>query len=211
MSRLITSLLYLLVLSVGQAFSQSDSLAGEYHLQGVMETASALILKPDSTFEIYFSYGAMDRQGSGIWQVDQGKIILNSRPRPKVDYALVSAKTTSEDFTTIKILSQNRLILPHFEVMVRSGSGQNYGKTDTEGVYTIPKTTVTAIELFFTFCPERFSTFPVKSGNNYFEFKLESWIAEIFAENIALYATPGGLTGQHPLLSGDAFKYIKKN
>lgn len=211
MSRLITSLLYILVLSVGQTFAQSDSLAGEYHLQGVMETASALILKPDSTFEIYFSYGAMDRQGSGIWQFDKGKIVLNSRPRPKTDYALAIAKTTSEDFTTIKILSQNRLILPHFEVMVRSGDGQNYGKTDTEGVFTIPKTKVTAIEIFFTFCPERFSTFQVKSDNNHFEFKLESWIAEIFAENIELYAAPGGLKGQHPLLSGDAFKYTKTN
>jgi hypothetical protein len=193
------------------AQNTSDSLAGEYHLQGVMETASALLLKSDSTFELYYSYGAIDRQGSGIWQFEDGRIRLNSRPKPKVDFALSTSKKTSEDVTTVKVLSENTNILEHFEVMIRAADGQNYGKTDNEGIFLVPKTKVTGIELFFAFCPERFSSFPIKSDHNYFEFKIEPWIAEIFAEDVILTVQQERLIGQHPLLQGDKFEFVKAN
>jgi hypothetical protein len=34
---------------------------GEYYLEGVMETASVFQLNPDSSFNFFFSYGALDR------------------------------------------------------------------------------------------------------------------------------------------------------
>ena len=40
---------------------------GEYHLTGVMETASGIRINQDSTFDFYFSYGAIDREGHGKW------------------------------------------------------------------------------------------------------------------------------------------------
>ncbi|MEP6725590.1 MAG: hypothetical protein ABJC98_07235, partial [Bacteroidota bacterium] len=39
--------------------------AGVYFLKGVMETASVFELKPDSSFEFFFSQGALDRGGKG--------------------------------------------------------------------------------------------------------------------------------------------------
>ncbi|MCF0069978.1 hypothetical protein LZD49_05815 [Dyadobacter sp. CY261] len=186
-----------------------DSIPGEYHLQGVMETASAILLKPDSTFEFYFSYGAMDRQGQGKWQFQNGKILLNSRPRPERDFALVASKAASDDFTTVKIVDSNQQILPFFETLVRTGSGEKYGKMNQEGTFQIPKTKATGIDLFFTLAPERYTSFPVNSEDNYFEFRIEPWIIEIFVENIALKPDKNGLTGAHPLLKGDAFSYEK--
>ena len=41
-----------------------NSLAGEYYLKAVMETASGFNPHSDSTFEFFFSYGALDRYGS---------------------------------------------------------------------------------------------------------------------------------------------------
>ena len=43
------------------------ALAGDYHLDGVMETGSGLRLKGDGTFEWFFTYGALDlaARGSG--------------------------------------------------------------------------------------------------------------------------------------------------
>jgi hypothetical protein len=44
------------------------SLAGEYHLEGVMETGSGLLLREDGTFVWFFSYGALDLGAKGTWQ-----------------------------------------------------------------------------------------------------------------------------------------------
>lgn len=202
-------LLFYLSISGLNAQKRPASLAGEYHMQGVMETASALLLKPDSTFELYFSYGAIDRQGVGKWHAQDGKIVLSSRPKPKVDFALVSSKTTTDTSTTIRILSENSEILPHFEVMVRTANGESYGKTNADGIYRMSKSRVNAIELFFSFCPERYSTFTIQNTDNHFEFKIEPWLTEIFAENITLTVTKAGLTGQHPLLKGEEFVYAR--
>ena len=43
-----------------------STVAGEYYLQGVMETASGFKLNEDSTFQFFFMYGAMDRVGEGV-------------------------------------------------------------------------------------------------------------------------------------------------
>jgi hypothetical protein len=43
------------------------ALAGEYQLDGVMETGSGLLLRVDCGFEWYFSYGALDLGARGTW------------------------------------------------------------------------------------------------------------------------------------------------
>ncbi len=203
-------LLSLLLIPGHMTIAQTaDSIPGEYHLQGVMETASAILLKPDSTFELYFSYGAMDRQGHGKWQFQDGKVVLNSRPKPERDFALVSSKTIQDEFTTVKIVDSNQQVLPFFETLIKTTGGEKYGKMSQEGIFQIPKTKTTGIDLFFTLTPERFSSFPVESGDNYFEFRIEPWIIEIFVENITLKTDENGLKGEHPLLKGDAFSYEK--
>ena len=45
----------------------ADALAGEYHLNGVMETGSGLLLHADGRFEWFFSYGALDLAARGRW------------------------------------------------------------------------------------------------------------------------------------------------
>jgi hypothetical protein len=188
-------------------FAQIRPVAGEYHLQGIMETASALLLKRDSTFELYFSYGAADRKGSGKWSLANGRITLNSRPRPATDFELVEQKSTSDTLTTITIITPNQQFLPFIEVMLRSANGDREGKPDNHGIFRAEKVPLTAIELFFSLCPERFSTFPVDPKSNHFTFKILPWISEIFLENVVLTVTKKGLTGQHPLLKGDQFEY----
>lgn len=209
MKRKLYFLSVLLFTSGAVAAQLPKSIPGEYHLQGVMETASAILLKPDSTFELYFSYGAMDRQGNGKWQFQDGKVILNSRPRPERDFALVTSKTTSDDFTTVKIVDSNAQVLPFFEALIRTAETEKYGKMNQEGVFQIPKIKTTGIDMFFTLAPERYSSFPVQSDDNYFEFRIEPWIIEIFVENITLTPEKNGLKGEHPLLKGDAFSYEK--
>ena len=44
------------------------ALAGEYHLSGVMETGSGVLLRADNTFVWFFSYGALDLGAKGKWE-----------------------------------------------------------------------------------------------------------------------------------------------
>ena len=59
-----------------------ENIAGAYYLQGVMETGSGFKLNKDSSFQFFYSYGALDRYGSGKWKLENHKIILNSKPYP---------------------------------------------------------------------------------------------------------------------------------
>jgi hypothetical protein len=58
------------------ASAPADALTGEYHLEGVMETGSGLRLKPDGTFDWYFTYGALDLGARGKWSRDGDAIVL---------------------------------------------------------------------------------------------------------------------------------------
>jgi len=53
------------------------TLAGGYHLEGVMETGSDLLLRADGTFEWAFTYGALDLQAKGRWQREGDGIALH--------------------------------------------------------------------------------------------------------------------------------------
>jgi hypothetical protein len=52
------------------------ALAGEYRLDGVMETGSGLLLRGDCGFEWFFSYGALDLAAKGRWKPAPGGIVL---------------------------------------------------------------------------------------------------------------------------------------
>jgi len=53
--------------AVAAPSTRNETLAGEYHLDGVMETGSGLLLRTDGSFEWFFSYGALDLGAKGRW------------------------------------------------------------------------------------------------------------------------------------------------
>ena len=53
-----------------------SSLAGEYHLAGVMETGSGLLLRDDGSFEWFFTYGALDLGARGTWKREGDAVVL---------------------------------------------------------------------------------------------------------------------------------------
>ena len=188
---------------------QKDSIAGEYYLEGVMETASVIQLNPDFTFKFFYSYGALDRYGSGKWAIEDNIIELNSRPRPALDFKLTGSKLIKDSFTIIKIDNKNPQLLKYIVCIVKSGSHDQEQNTDGEGIAQFPKQKIDSISLLFQLCPDRFSTFAIDNSNNYFEFNFEPWIAEIFFEHFQLAINKNKLTGKHPLLAGTNFSYIK--
>ena len=186
------------------------TMTGEYYLEGVREVGSGFKLNADSSFEFFFSYGALDRYGAGTWQIKDGKVVLNSKPQPEKDFAMVASSIRPGNKTTIRIIENNAMLLPYVTAVVRYKEGEDTLRTDSQGMITFPMKEVRSVSLVFEFCAERYSTFEIKEPtHNFFEFRFEPWLMEVFFSNFSLAADKSGLRGKHPLIQGEQFHYNK--
>lgn len=185
-----------------------DKIAGEYLLQGVREMASGFLLKPDHTFQFFFTYGALDRYGSGKWELKNDTLLLNSAQRPGNDFTLVSSRKTENDFINIIVDHENPLLLSNIYCSLEGGAEGTWEKMNQRGDVQFGPREVESISLLFEFCPERFSVIPViVPGHNEFVFRPEPWLLELFLDNFQLKIHEQGLMGRHPLLEGNTFIY----
>lgn len=191
--------------------AQTSTIAGEYYLRGVMETASGFNLCEDNSFEFFFSYGALDRSGMGTWELKDDKVILNS-PKPKEQgFVLTANKVEHNDKITIRIVEPNAFFLPHVYALVKSGDKQLEALSDREGIISFPKQPVDSIVLLFEFAPEKTAVFTITNKEeNYFEFRFDPSILDVVFENLSLNIDDDGLSGQHPLLKEGVY-HFKKN
>ena len=176
-----------------------------------METASGFLLAPDSTFQFFYSYGALDRYGSGTWKVEDSFIVFNSRPRPRADFKLLSSKTTSDNFITVKISDPNTALLGYVQGTIKSSQGEQRALSNSKGVIRFNTQPIDSIVLMFQFCPEKLSSFYTGDKKaNYFEFGFEPWLAEVFFDAFKLVYKKKFLTGGHPAVEGDTLIYEKQ-
>lgn len=192
--------------------AQTNSIAGVYNLEGVREMASGFQLNTDSTFEFYFSYGALDRYGSGKWNFINNKIILNSKPFPGNDFKLISSDKTNNDFVTITIQEKNTMLLPYVYAFGNELQEGDYPvKADSHGMIKLLETNLDTLHLLFEFTPERLSTFAIDSKmKNNFTFVFEPWLVEVFFTNFELTVAENKLEGKHPLLEKDNYSFVKE-
>ena len=190
--------------------AQKKDLTGEYYLRGVMETASGFKLEADSTFQFFFSYGALDRDGKGKWSIKNDHIVFNSAARPGNDFALVSSKQTNGDSITIKIIDSSGFFLSHVYCMIQSGKKKAEAISNQQGIISFPEQAIDSLSLVFEFCAERSSVFSIKDpSHNYFEFRFEPWVMEVFFKDYSLHINGNDLEGPHPLLTGKSYQFIK--
>src|SRR5580698_2962660 len=160
-------------LFLSNSLMAQHDITGEYDLEGVMETASGILLKADHTFEIYFSYGALDKDGSGTWIQAGNEIILDSYPRPANDFLLITHKHVPGDSVTIKIIDSNKDILSYVDCLIKNDTGKIGAKTNDDGVASLPGQHVDSIGLFHEMFSDRPSFFKITdSTENYFEFTI---------------------------------------
>lgn len=193
-----------------QAQATKNDLTGEYYLQGVMETASGFKLNPDSTFDFFFSYGALDRYGKGTWTVNDKKIIFNSKPKPARDFTMRTSKAATGKATTVKMVDINPALAAYIDCSVKSNGTSLVEPINRNGEISFPLTSVDTILLQLQFCPEKISVFPVADKKHtYFEFTFEPWIFEYFFENFSLSIEKDELKGMHPMLTGNEYHFVK--
>ncbi|GAB4025897.1 hypothetical protein [Spirosoma koreense] len=190
---------FLMTQSIAQ--SMPAPLTGEYYLRGVREVGSGIKLNADSTFEFFFAYGALDRAGSGTWTLQGDQLVLNSRPRPPKDFALVTSRTVPGNKLTIRIVDPNVQLLRYVECAVKNGPDVSRQTTNEKGEAYFAKQPIDAISVLFRLCPDRYSVFDIPNkAHNYFAFRFEPWISEVFFENVAYTISGSDLNGPHPLL-----------
>src|SRR5581483_8919909 len=150
---------------------------GEYYLKGVMETASGFKLNADSTFEFFFSYGALDRYGYGTWKVHNNNITLNSRRiYPGKDFKMVDSEKKNNAFITVKIDDKNSNLFSFVHCIAKTKDGDTLFDADNDGLIILHKET-DSIHLVSELCSERISSFAINTEKeNFFTFHFEPWI-----------------------------------
>lgn len=184
---------------------------GEYYLQGVMETAAGFKLDPDSSFEFFYSYGALDRSGSGKWSQNGQRVIFNSTPAKGPHFSLLKSSHANDEFITIKIVDPNPVFLYAVYASIGTANSHTDFINNQKGIIRFLKQAADSILLLFEFTPEKTASFSIKnSTDNYFEFGFEPWLMEVFFTGLVLEITENGLKGPLPLLKEGEYLFRKK-
>ncbi|MBK9400659.1 MAG: hypothetical protein IPN36_07295 [Bacteroidetes bacterium] len=207
-------LLFLFIHLIGSPKSIAQTpcnVCGEYYLEGVRETASGFKINPDSTFEFFFSSGALDRYGSGKWQLSLANaypILLTSDTTKGPALKIINSNKKSDAGISIQINDANPVVNRYFFVMGFSGKDTSYAECNPEGLATLETGLFDSIGVYFEFCPDHTLIFIPEAKKNYFEVKTEPWLFEVIFRNFYLTAEKKRLIGKHPMMKGD-FIYLK--
>jgi hypothetical protein len=181
---------------------------GDYFLSGVMEVASGFRFNPDGTFDFFFTYGAVDRSGSGVWEQRDGNIVLNSPPKPAKDFILQESRATADKELVIQITDPNARILGYVVARIKTQAGHEIARADENGRIALPRQPIEEIGLVHELWPDRPSCFAVSDpALNQFVFSIDPRITEVEFRDLVLREDDEGLSGGHPLLEGAAFRY----
>ncbi len=206
-------LCYLLITVVSpMTKAQQKKPVGIYMLQGVREMASGFELKADSTFEFFFSYGALDRYGKGKWKQEGNKIILNSSPKPGKDFKLTDSSKTAGEFIFLQFDLKNTVLNNYIYAYSGKLKNDEYpARANGSGLIKLPATT-DSIHVLFEFVPERESVFSLNTKNfNHFTFTMEPWITDVYFIDFSLTLSENKLEGKHPLITKEHCEYVKEN
>jgi len=208
MKKILPFISFIFMVNLGHAQNAPDSLSGIFYLSGVHEMASAFQINNDKTFKFFFTSGALDRYATGTWKIDNGTIFLTTKPKPAADFALVNSKTNAGTVSTVQIIEKNEMLLRYVHCFLKKGQEETQAKTNEKGIATFAVNNADSITLIFEFSPERSSTFPIPNKqHNYFEFRFEPWLFEVFFKDFPLKIGNDELTGEHPLLEKNAYTY----
>lgn len=186
------------------------NVTGEYYLHGVTEVASGFKLKADSTFEFYFSYGALDRYGSGKWSMKNDIIIFKSAPIPGKDFKLANSITSANNFSTIKLEDKNTDLYQLIYCKIVSGDKDSIIDFDGTGTIDLPFAADSIIFLS-ELCSERFSSFALSKSPMIYTFNIQPWILEVFFNQAAFHYANNYFEGRHPLLDEKTYRFEREN
>lgn len=203
-------ILLLIILEISQMTAQISSLIGEYYLQGVMETASGFRLNSDSSFDFFYSYGALDRGGKGNWKVEGSQLILNSFSSGSDAFVLKEEKKISAPGFLVRIDDANPFFKKYVHGFVSGKSHEEEQQSNSDGILHFSPGTYDSLMLMMEFCPEKVFRMDLKGNeNNEFVFTFDPALMEVVFQNFTLKIDSKGLIGKHPLLVDKEYFFEK--
>ncbi len=185
-------------------------ITGEYYLEDFPEISSGIQLNDDLTFLFFFTQDEMNRYSTGTWRLSDGKLILNSRPKPEKDFRLIESKTIPDKKITIKVVADNPQFAGYVLVTMKNKGGEQKALTDEDGTVQFPKKDFEEISLLFQLFPDRPSSFLIENKeHNYFKFELEPWIIEVFFEEDVFDFENNTISGTHALVPEQNLRFVK--
>lgn len=205
------SIIIIVLVSISMKMqSQSTSPAGIYYLEGVMETASGIKLDSDSSFEFFFSQGALDRTGKGSWKQSGDLITLQTPGKPGPGFILQKKSKEKQSKILVKVNEPNSMLLSFIYVRLYENDLSEFLNLGTDGRMEFESDKFTRIEFIFELCPERIYSFEqTKEQGNHFEFTIDPGIMEVYFDNINYKIEGDYLKGVNPLLKGEEFLFLK--
>ncbi len=126
------------------------------------------------------------------------------------DFVSVDSKEINQNFITIKTVGGNPVLLRHVFFSLKNGETGSWIKTNEREKCHFPLQPVITVSMVFEFCKERFTHFSIENpGHNYFEFRFEPWLMEVYFNNFQLRISKYVLSGKHPLMKGEKLVYEK--
>ncbi|POY37115.1 hypothetical protein C3K47_08645 [Solitalea longa] len=180
MNYLKQTFLFALLLIVSAANAQN--VTGIFMLHGVMETAAGFQLLEDGTFEYFFSYGAADKWGKGLWKKEGNKIIFNSfHKQPLADFKLSSATKTQDKFITLRVA--DTLNRPYRYVACRLNDNEE--TTNENGEVRYPLDTARFLQMYHPIFSLRLTTLTLDKDKNSFLIAPTCDLSEVFFDDLS--------------------------
>ncbi len=179
------------------------NISGEYMLTNVREMASGFLLMPDHRFQFFFSYGALDRQAKGEWELEGDQVVFSSAKWSGADFTIISSKTESPEEGIIVLLDPpNPMLAAYLHLSLSGGQENSWIQFRGPGELRLEPQEFDSLAIQFEFCPERFTVLPITKGHNQFVIRPEQTLFELYLHQFRLQHTAEGLSGRHPLLEG---------
>ena len=192
-----------------QAQQHETSPVGEYYLAGVRETAAGFKVNADSSFEFFFSYGALDRQGHGKWRIAGNEIVFNSTGTTN-DFVLESSEKTADNGILIKLTGGNPSINSFFHAELIHGGQASQAQADAQGRIQFPLQKIDSIKLFFKWSPEKSFVFPItQPDHNQFVFQVKPTILDVQFIDCTMKMSDRGFSGALPFSNGTSLDFKK--
>lgn len=209
MRTLLTVILSTFTIQAMHAQQNTTSPVGEYYLEGVRETAAGFKVDADGSFQFFFSYGALDRQGKGRWRMSGNDIIFNSGQVVN-DFLLESSEKTTQNAVRIKLTRTDPSINRFFHAELIQGGQHVHAQADAQGIIQFPMQKIDSIKLFFEWCPEKSSVFPITApDDNLFVFQLQPSILDVQFTECTMKMTDKGFSGALPFSNGKSLDFRK--
>lgn len=191
-----------------QVFPQ---MSGVYRLAGVHEMASGFNFKPDSTFEFFYSYGAVDRFANGTYAVKNDTLLLYSDKKPGDDFEIIEQSIKGKTYKVI-VRDENAFLTQKVIAITYFGELKKIYEANEEGVIDINTKNCEKIFLQHELFPDEATLIKDElNANTYFEVKLKPTLQEVSFTGALLRIKDNSITCNMPELFPPNAHFVREN